>query len=354
VSQSKKAAKPKAKAAPPRKSAFDEGLDAAKDHRRWLEDRLKKMLGETEARIDGLRTDPDAASRRLARAKARREARVIRAGELERLIMDRAARELERGRHEGRAARLARLRALIARDDDRIRALEVERVEADAVLDALQRTADGLRAQLGWEALDAAAAAVGSARADDVRAGREAGQIHRDLFTARGEAGKLDHDGPTAEQIARRGLASRPSRSAGSRLGPDLPDTIRRMVRSGKISQRQAEAAGLYANDHAFGTGAAGLVSSYEVGVQGGGKAGAISVERLEALERWRRAHEALPREFRQVLDSVVIYEVSLDSVQDAELIRYAAPGTNRRTAAGLVLVMALKRLEAWYFGDRA
>ena len=338
-------------------SASDQGKARAAEIQAHLEDLLRQRLGETDALHQRLREALEALPGRIGAAKAKLEGRRDRIKRLEALVLSKAValgeldqgerREAAQAQQDKRLARLNRLQALAMRSTDRLAELEAERARLLIEVARLDKDAASYRAALEDGAvIIQRAEAAGARRASEVRRDQKDAGVRAGIATA--EATKFDRDGPTPEQIFQRGLEREPGSVRAGELGADVPDAVRRLHRARKLTDGEVRAAVMYYQDYRFGTDRAKMVSTYEPGVSGGKGAGETAESKLQAFERWRAAHEALPAEFRAVVDAVVLNGVTLTDAP-GEGSDYAQGETNRRAANGTLLVCGLKRLRHWY-----
>lgn len=283
-----------------------------------LRDQLAQRLGE--------------GPRVIAAFRALLDKRRARADRLEGEIAQAAAKGEHRELHAERMTRLSRLRGLIERTRIEI---EIRAAEVDDLPDQIARLDRDLAR------LDAPASEGADERRSPKKAAARPGKAGPPVF---------DRDGPTREQVAARGLDQAPTSVTPGRLGADVPDTLRKLHRAKKISDRELRAAVCYHQDYRFGTDRAKLIASYETAGGGGKGAGEIAEDKLAAFDRWRRAQASIPIEFRDVLDAVVLNGVTLEAAPGLGA-DYAGGATNRRAASGALLVCGLKRLSAFYGG---
>jgi hypothetical protein len=299
-------------------------------------DAIASLEGEPARILDALIAEKKRQARReelLRQAEARlTRAAAEGAADLQKLADKQAD---ARRRSEKGAAKLARL------EERRAAIPAIERREAAAretLAALLERREDGDHLHEVSEAARerAIAAALEDAEAEaNIARRNKARKIHS------------DRDRPTAEQIARRGIAGT-TREGAFRLNADLPDAILRMKRAGfPFEPGELEAAGRYREDYLFGCERAKLVSSYEVGVQGGAGAQDIKESKLDTFERYRAASAAIPAQARTVLEAVLINDCDLASAGGLAN-RYAGEKA-RRSANGVLLTLALGELKAFY-----
>lgn len=152
---------------------------------------------------------------------------------------------------------------------------------------------------------------------------------------------------PGALRVGQRGVIDVTASGAG-KLGPELPETVRRLVKSGHLDAGAAKALVRWRDDLAWGTARAKLVQDYEVRVQGGGKStGDVAASKSEAFQRWREACARLLPSQLEVVNFVMIDEGALDSAPG--LSRLYRDEKQRRAAAGVELVSAAETLRVFY-----
>lgn len=165
------------------------------------------------------------------------------------------------------------------------------------------------------------------------------------LRKARRKAGP-GRDRPTDEQVMRRGVEK--TGHAGSvRLGPDLPDTMRRLCRAGIITADEAKAAALWRADWHTGSRRNALTGSYAERVDGGRMLSAPGEGAVAAWNRFSSAWKAVPDGARALAQSVILYECVLETAPGLGE-RYANKAA-KRAANGAVLVLACGALKAFY-----
>lgn len=319
-------------------------------------DRARSIfVAEFERLIEGqrrliaeLENEPARIVNRLVEEKKRQMARDNRVARLEARLVKLAA-GTDRAAMQNVSDELASARVRVVRGAARLAELKFckgkipgiekrEQAARQTLADLEQRLADG-------PGLDALAEPARG------RAIREAGEDIEAAANAirRNKARRLpaDRDRPTAEQIARRGIAGT-TREGAFRLAVDLPDAILRMRRAGfPFEEGELEAAARYREDYRFGCERAKMVGSYEVGVQGGAGEQDIKESKLDAFERYRAAAAALLPATRTVLDAVVIHDCDLASAGGLAN-RYGGEKA-RRTANGTLLALALATLNHHY-----
>ena len=343
-----------------RQELQDQAIEDAKALAADLRARRAERLEDLVVLLDSLTRQSEQLDVDMERAQARLTARNERAQKLEGLILDRAARGVEIKRHDRRCERLTRLQGLVAKSRLRVEILTRRQSTLPEEIERVMHQAEAARAALsedGLAALDLRSAQYGLRRlavlmgeADDAYV-----KAHGDRARAKAERG-YDRDGPTPELAGKRGWAQdpgepvkRPTSVTPGELKADVPDTVRRLVSKKKLTESEARAAEIYRQDHEFGTARSKLVSSYEMGVSGGGnRAQEVSLGKLMAYERWKKASECLPHEMREVVNAVVLYDVTLDSAPGIGS-EYSSGETNRRASNGVLLVAGLKRLCAYY-----
>lgn len=157
----------------------------------------------------------------------------------------------------------------------------------------------------------------------------------------------LTRDGPTPERLAK-ASAARVNLEGAARLGDDVPETLRRLARSGMIGDAQLRAAGRWRADWLFGSTRGAMVQSWEIRVDGGRKGGAVSEDRREAWARFAAGLDAMPASVAKVCEAVILHEVTLsESPGPGEA--YSAGSDRRRAAAAAVLVVGCDLLKAFY-----
>jgi len=202
--------------------------------------RLSRMLGETERCLARVRP----LHRRLMRRRRK-------AAKLEARIIARAG--AGQGVKAGDRARLERYQQLVTLTQERLadprRRLRHARAAvkgAKAGLAAARRDLDPDRLALSARRLEELAR--------DRRAAQASGKARREARL------DLDRDGPTPDQVLKRGTGSRVAGGA-VRLDDEIPETLRRMVRAGQLDQQAHQLALFRGYLHAAGGQAGGFLA---------------------------------------------------------------------------------------------
>lgn len=325
---------------------FEQGLKAAKrartDEAAWLADRLAR-LAEAEASAMARKGDIGG---RIVDARQRltaREGRWIAAQD--RLAKDRAMNR-EPERYAARLDRLGRMASLVEQSRADLAQLLAEEARLPGLIGELQQAIAAVRAAQAPDAIDARAAKAGvramaKAREDllgegDAEARAKAAEAER----------TRERDGPPAMQLAVRGVVK--TGAGGSvRLGPDLPDTMRRLLRAGSISHDEAVAASRWRNDWLAGSRRNALTGSYAERVDGGRMQAAPGEGAVAAWNRFVSAEKTLPAGSRTLAQSVILYECVLETAPGLGE-RYANKAA-RRAANAAILALACEALKAFY-----
>lgn len=159
----------------------------------------------------------------------------------------------------------------------------------------------------------------------------------------------LPRSGPTAERLGQ-GTRARVADGMQVRVGPEMPDTLRRMAAAGQLDRSMVRAAERLMADYelAFGGGVRGV--QYAERVSGGGGQGGdgAAVAVIDARARYQAKLDWLIPEVRDVVVAVVLQGAVLTAA-GGMTERYTQPRRRSAVASGL-LVAGLLHLAR--FGD--
>lgn len=307
-------------------------LQRARDQKAKVLTRLRRLLGEQARRRSALRD-------LTAKARLHRE----QVTKLEAQLLDAAA---DQGELDQIKASLAHHREEVVRADDGRRVIKAKLVLLRRAVGEANR-----QKRMANKALRPDDLARDAARIRDMVAQERAERRVRrnqDDAAAKLVSQGMGRDGPTRERLGK-SASVRVTREGAAKVLGDVPETLLRMRRAGSISDQDLKAASRYAGDYRFGLARGAMTANYDPVTSGGGgrAAGEVVDDKLAAYERWRAAADAMPLEFRTVVDAVVLQDVTLANAPGAGAAHEGE--TNRRAASGTLLICGLKRLTAFY-----
>lgn len=340
----------KAKADP----VFEQGVRAARamreDEAAWLRERLL-ALGAAVSSAKARQGEIEALTGAMRQRQSAREGRWLAA-------QDRLAKayafDREPEKHAARLQRLARMASLAEQGRIELAHLEAEQASLPARIATLEAAIADIQAALHPDAINAKAASAGARAMAKAREDREDGAVTQARAEAQKAERSRDRDGPTAMQIAMRGV-EKVGANGAVRLGADLPDTMRRLLRAGIINADEAQAAAHWRADWHAGSRRNALTGSYAERVDGGRTLSAPGEGAVAAWNRFVSAEKALPAGSRMLAQSVILYEAVLETAPGLGE-RYANKAA-KRAANAAVLAMACEALKTFYdshLGERA
>jgi hypothetical protein len=123
-----------------------------------------------------------------------------------------------------------------------------------------------------------------------------------------------EREKPTVQRAKRSSRSAMVTEAGAVFLGGELPETVRRLVRAGRVSARDADALARARGDWLYGFATGSMVGAWDPGSGVGLSGETESIERQAARERWERAIVVLTPGLRVMLKAVLVDELTLDA----------------------------------------